>query len=198
MLTIINLYTIDKIFNEVAEVKLSTTAKMLYINCLTYHFKDKSPSIANAISFAIYKDDIPNFSKFLVNFEELHKAGLVIIDSVSVSFTNCWGKYINREKLENVAPDVYVAGFSFSTALQHKDDLLTSQRLYELVGMKHKISRRQLETLIDLFVTEQETFSKKYSGLPDCIKHFTYWLPNNISKTAHKSVKSGSKLLGEN
>jgi len=63
--------------------------------------------------------------------------------------------------------------------------------------MKHNISKRQLETLIDLFVKAQTTFDKKYQNFADCIKHFTYWIPHNLDKTTKENIKSSSKLLGE-
>jgi hypothetical protein len=197
MLTVINLYTIDKIFNEDAEIKLSTMAKMLYVNCLTHHFKGKTPTVSNAVAFDIFKNDIPNYMKYERVFEELHKAGLVVVGINAVSFVNCWGKHIDRSLLDKVSPQEYVAGFQFQTPEQFKDELLKNQTLYELTAMKHKISKRQLETLIELFVKEQTTFDKKYQNFADCIKHFTYWIPHNLDKTTKENIKSSSKLLGE-
>ncbi len=47
-----------------------------------------------------------------------------------------------------------------------------------------------------IFVKEQDTFGKKYNGFSDCVKHFTYWIPNNLSKTQNENVKTGAKVLG--
>lgn len=197
MLTVINLYVIDKIINEVAECKLSNNAKMLYINCLTYHFKNKKPTVANAVAFEIFKNDIPSYNKYERTFEELHKAGLVIVGMNAVSFNNCWGQHINKSLLDRVSPQEYVAGFQFQTPEQFKEELLNSQMLYELTSMKYKVSKRQLELLIDLFVKEQTTFDKKYNNFADCIKHFTYWIPHNTDKAPKENIKSSAKLLGE-
>lgn len=197
MLTVINLYTIDKIFNEDAEIKLSTMAKMLYLNCITYHFKNKKATVSNAVAFDMFKNDIPNYMKYERVFEELHKSGLVVVGINAVSFINCWGKHIDRSLLDKVSPQEYVAGFQFQTPEQFKDELLKNQTLYELVSMKYKVSSRQLESLIGLFVTEQTTFDKKYHNFADCIKHFTYWIPHNLDKTTKENIKSSGKLLGE-
>lgn len=197
MLTVINLYTIDKIFNEDAEIKLSTMAKMLYVNCLTHHFKSKTPTVSNAVAFDIFKNDIPNYNKYERIFEELHKAGLIVVGINAVSFINCWGKHINRSLLDKVSPQEYVAGFQFQSPEQFKEELQKNQTLRELTAMKYKISSRQLEALIGLFVTEQTTFDKKYHNFADCIKHFTYWIPHNLDKTTNEHVKSSAKLLGE-
>lgn len=197
MLTVINLYTIDKILNEDAEIKLSTMAKMLYINCLTYHFKNKKATVSNAVAFDIFKNDIPNYEKYNKIFEELHKAGLVIVGMNAVSFNNLWGKHIDRSLLDKVSPQEYVAGFQFQTPEQFKDELMKNQTLYELTSMKYNVSKKQLESLIFLFVKEQTTFDKKYHNFADCIKHFTYWIPHNLDKTTKEHIKSTSKLLGE-
>jgi regulator of RNase E activity RraB len=196
MLTVINLQVIDNIFSE-SEVKLSSMAKMLYINILTHHFKDKKPTVVNAIAFDVFKNDIPNYSKYSMLFEELHKGGLINIGNDRISFFNSWGKHINRNLLDKVTPDVYVAGFQFQNPEQFKEDLKTNVGLHELCAMKNKISIKQVTDLIDLFIKEQVTFSKKYTDFSDCVRHFTFWLPNNISKTTNEHVKSNKKLLGE-
>lgn len=196
MLTVINLQVIDNIFSEL-EIKLSSMAKMLYINILTHHFKDKKATVVNAIAFDIFKNDIPNYNKYIVFFEELHKGNLVNIGNDRISFFNCWGKHINRDLLDKVTPDVYVAGFQFQTPSQFKEDLKTNVGLHELCAMKNKISIKQVTDLIDLFIKEQVTFDKKYTSFADCVKHFTYWLPNNINKTTNENIKSNKKLLGE-
>ena len=197
MLTIINLYAINKIFTEDAQADLSPLAKMLYINCLTHHFKDKQPSVANAVAFDIFINDIKGYDKFQHYFEELHKAGLVAITFDRVSFANAWGRHIDRSKLNNVNPNTYVAGFTFSSPEEFKNELIGNRGLLELSGMKYKINERQVEFLITLFVKEQTTLEKKYINLADCTKHFIYWIPANIDKAPKENVKSTNKLLGE-
>ena len=196
MLTVINLYTIDMIFADCGDVKLKPLTKMLYINCLMHHFRDKKPTVANAVAFSIFISDIPNYDTYEKMFQELHKAGLVIIGISDVRFENVWGKHIDRTKLDKVSPQEYVAGFSFAKASGFKEDMLKSDSLIELLQMKYKISRKQIETLISLFIKEQDAFEKQYSSYADCTKHFTYWIPNNISKAQSETVKTGAKILG--
>jgi len=191
MLTVITLNTINKIFDEVAEVKLSNTAKCLYLNCLTHQFKDKKPTVANAVAFEIFISDIKNYQNFEAAFQQLHKAKLVVIDNMFVRFQNCWGKFIDRTRLDKVSPDEFVAGFSFDKAGKFKNDMLTSGSLLELTQMKHKITEQETKQLIQLFVKEQDTLEKKYSSLQDCTRHFIYWLPNNIKKDNKTYQKNG-------
>lgn len=197
MLTIINLYTINKIFTEVATIKLCTNAKMLYLNCLTHHFKDKKPMVVNAVAFDLFISEIPQYEKYQRLFEQLHKAELVIIRYDAVGFVNVWGKYIDRSQLEKVGADTYVAGFQFQGVNAFIDEMRKSASLYELCQMKHKISLRQVESLLELFYKEQISISKTYNGYSDCAKHFINWIPNNTSKAPQENVKSKSKLLGE-
>ena len=198
MLTIINLYVINKIFTEDAEVGLTPLAKMLYINCLTHYFKDKTPSVANAIAFDILITDIKRYESFQNCFNELDRAGLVAITFDRVSFTNAWGRHIDRSKLINVNVNNYVGGFTFTSPEDFKKELIGNRGLIELAGMKHKLNERQVESLVIMFVKEQTTLQKKYINLADCTKHFIYWIPSNLDKAPKESVKSTSKLLGEN
>lgn len=197
MLKIINLYVIDKIFEE--SKKISAKAKMLYINCLTHHFKEKSALVSNAVAFEMFEEDFRDFSRFKVPMQELHKAGLIEIGTNKIAFHNTWGRHIDRSQLEKVDAMEYVAGFAFNGIEHFKADLINSNSIVELASMKYSIKKEDLPQLIELFITEQTTFDKKYSGFSDCIKHFTYWLPNNIKKLTTQTpttVKSKSKILG--
>lgn len=197
MLHIINLFVIDKIFEEVSEIKLSAMSKMLYVNCLTYHFKNKPASVSGAVAFELFEEDFGDYNKFKKNFQELHKSKILTIGSKSIVFNNVWGKYIDRGKLDKVNPEEYVAGFSFQSASKFKDELLKSPGLLELAKMKYKLSKMQVQGLIELFIVEQEAFQKKYINFSDCIKHFSYWIGMNIDKVSKESVKSNGKILGQ-
>ena len=197
MLEVITLHTINKIFNDVATNKLSAGSKVLYLNCLSHYFKDKKATVVNAVSFEIFKNDIPNYPKYQRAFEELHKAELIIIRDDLIGFVNAWGQHIDRTKLEKVNVDTYVAGFSFQGVDSFIVEMIGSASLNELCAMKHKISKRQVEQLLELFAKEQRAIEKKYSGYSDCAKHFINWIPNNVSKAPQENVKSKSKLLGE-
>lgn len=197
MLTIINLFVIDKIFNEVATKKLSVYAKMCYINCLTHYFRDKKPSVVNAFAFELFKNDIPNYPHYQKLFEELHKAELVMIRDDAVCFTNCWGKYIDHRLLEKVDANTYVAGLQIQGVEAYQEEMQNSRSLKELCCMKHQISIRQCELLLELFIKEQSSIQKRYNGYTDCSKHFVNWIPTNIDKVPKEVVKSKNKLLGE-
>jgi len=198
MLKVINLYVIDKIFEEL-EVKVGQRAKILYINCLINHFKDKKATVVNAVGFDMFEQDFGDFNKYRSFFQELHKARLVELGIDKISFYNSWGKHIDRNLLENVSPEEYVAGFNFNSIDKFSDDLRANRSMIELCQMKYHINTENIIKLIDLFITEQRTFDKKYIGFSDCVKHFTYWLPSQIKqmpKEAAKQVKSQSKIIG--
>jgi hypothetical protein len=196
MLTVLNLYVIDKIFNEESTTPLRPMTKILYINCLTYQFKEKKPTVSNAIAFEIFIKDIPNYDKHERAFVELHKSSLIAIGLKTVVFNNVWGKHIDRRKLDKVDPMEYVAGFSFHGAMTFKKELYENQSLFELCGMKYKINEMQVKRLIELFIKEQSTFEKTYSNFSDCIRHFTMWAAKNLDKVPKEIVKSNGKLLG--
>lgn len=197
MLHIINLFVIDNIFSEVAQTKLSPLAKMLYINCLTHHFRGKECNVASAVSFQIFQNDVKDYEKYRKAFEELHKAQIVTIGSNAIIFNNVWGKFIDRSKLSKVAPEKYVAGFQFQPITDFKNELLKSSQLIELSQMKYKLTKKQIEQLIELFIVEQMTFEKKYTNLSDCIKHCSYWIGINADLVPKENVKSSGKILGK-
>lgn len=198
MLKVINLYVIDMIFEE-AQDKLSPRAKMLYINCIMHHFRDKEPTVVNSVAFDMFEEEFGDFSKYRVPMQELHKAGLIEIGANKIAFHNKWGKYIDRNKLEKVSAEQYVAGFSFNGIEHYEKDLKSNQSVIELAQMKYKIGKENILQLTDLFIQEQKAFDKKYSSFADCAKHFSYWLPNQIKQTpkeASKQVISKGKILG--
>jgi hypothetical protein len=198
MLKVINLYVIDKIFDE-AENPISHRAKMVYINCLMSHFRNKKANVANAVAFDMFEEDFVEFNKYKPYLQELHKAGLIEIGINKVAFHNHWGKHIDKTQLEKVNPDEFVGNFNFLGIENFEKDLKENNQIIELSQMKYKIRKEDVQKLMELFIMEQKTFNKKYTGLSDCIKHFTYWLPSQIKqmpKEANKQVKSQGKILG--
>ena len=65
MLKVINLYVLDRIFSDI-ESKISPKSKMLYINCLMHHFKEKSATVSNAVAFEMFEEDFGDFSRFKI------------------------------------------------------------------------------------------------------------------------------------
>lgn len=196
MLGVLNLYVIEKIFNEESEIKLTAMSQMIYINCLMHHFKNKPANVSSAIAFEILEEDFKNFHKYSNNIKELSDAGLITRGIKSIVFNNVWGKHIDKSKLDKVNVQEYVAGFQFQSVTSFKEELLNSRKLIELAQMKYKIANSQINKLIELFVVEQETFEKKYSNFSDCIKHCIYWMATNSEKVSKEVVKSNAKILG--
>jgi hypothetical protein len=61
MLELITLHTIQMIFDSL-EQKISEMSKIIYINCLIHHFKDKKATFQSSISFEIVDSDF-DFTK---------------------------------------------------------------------------------------------------------------------------------------
>lgn len=195
MLTVINLFVIDKIFNEVAEATINASARALYVNCLTHHFRDKSRSVSCAIAFKLYKQDF-NFDRYKKQFYELEKAKLVCVAQDYIEFNNCWGKFIDRTLLEKQTPMEYVANFQPQKATSFKSEMIKSKTLDDLAGMKHKVKTDRLHKLIEIFVLEQDAVDRTYLSYSECARHFCNWLPFNCEKVSKEVVKSTAKILG--
>lgn len=198
MLKLINLYIIDCILNQ-TDYKISQRAKILYINCLIYHFKNKSASVSNAVAFDLTDEDLCGLKNYEKLFKELEKAELIQLGVDKVAFHNVWGKYINSDDLKKVPAENYVAELNLRDIQYFKDDLKSNESIIELSIMKYKISKDDIVKLMDIFIQEQITFQKKYYSYSDCIKHFTFWLPTNfknIPQIQDKTVKSKGKILG--
>lgn len=196
MTTVINLYVIDKIFNEEAKVKLSSASQALYINCLMHHFRNKPATFNSAMAFNIFKDDIKNIDYWNKEIIQLHKAGLITVDINTITFNNSWGKHIDRTLLDKENNNEYNPGMSIKLASGWKNDLLNSSQLYELTVIKHKITKVNFIKLIELFVKEQDAYDKKYNNFSECARHFNYWVVNNVDKVPKEIVKSNGKILG--
>jgi len=194
MLKVLNLYVIDQIFSEAAG--LSAMTKMIYINCLMHHFRDKPANVSSAIAFDLFKEDFGNFEKFKRNFQELHKAGLVELGYDKISFNNTWGKHIDWSQLEKVNPNSYIGGIQFKKIKDFEKDLKTNNKMVELAQMKFHISAHQVEKLVALFIKEQETYEKTYMNLSDAIRHCTSWIGINAAKIPNETIKSKGKILG--
>ena len=191
MLKMITLHTLNEIFRENECNSLSIKTKMLYINILTHHFKDRTATTENQKAFDINTKDIPHYKIWYDNFKALETKNLVSITDNSVHFHNMWGQHIDRSMLDAEEQP------NLDRFEKYKNLLENSQSMLELSMMKHRLSKVQLIKLIEMFIKEQEAFLTLYKNDSECIKHFHFWLPTNIAKTTNEKVTSTSKILGK-
>ena len=197
MIKLFNLLVIDNIFKH--EVKnpsrLTHTCRVIYINCLTHHFKNLEPSILNSMGFELSFEDYPKLKKFLPEWRILESEGLVSIYSNGIGFKRVWANYIDTRYLETIPPINYIGAMELQQNNDIKKQLLENEQLVELCAMKYKVAKDLYPKMVDLFLTEQIAFGKKYVSISDCIKHFSFWIPHNLN--ALNVEKKKPKLLGE-
>lgn len=196
MLKLITLYTIEQIFEE-AEVQVSSMSKLIYLNCLIHHFKDKKATIANSVAFELLDTEF-EFEKFKKNFHQLHKAKIITINGSIIIFNCVWNKYIDKSKLDSTTEESYTGRINFFPAKHFEKILHESRNLSELCQMKYKLTKQQIPGLIDLFIKEQTTTEKTYQTMRDCISHCIFWIGKNLDKAKKEGVvvKSSAKRLG--
>jgi len=187
----INLHVLEEIFSKEAKVKPNVYARMLYINCITHHFKNKEPYITNLSEFTLLKDSIPNLLNYIHLFTELVKANLIKEQKDSYLFLNVWTKHMDISRMNN---DVFMSK-SF-TCLDFNDQMFNAHQLIELCAMKNKIGKAQVIKLMQLFISEQSALETKYPNEQECKKHFLYWISYNKDKVSNETVKSQAKILG--
>jgi hypothetical protein len=197
MIKLFNLSVIDSIFKHeiIRPTRLTPKSQMVYINCLTYHFKELEPSVINSMGFELSFEDNPKLKEFMAEFYILEDAGLVNICSSGIAFKRVWANYIDTRCLETIPPINYVGAMEMQVNNDLKKQFMENEQLIELCAMKYKISKESYSKMVELFLTEQIAFGKKYINLMDCLKHFTFWIPNNLN--AVNVEKKKPKLLGE-
>lgn len=192
MIDLITLNVVDQIFNSCEKVK--PLSKLLYINCLTKKFKDLDATAENATSFEFLKNEIPKYNKWQTNFMDLQIAGLVTVTHDAIVFNNTWGQLIDRSKFGGIQ----VGMSTMNSALKFEQDLMNNTSMLDVIGMKNKLNKNQVLSLIKIFVLEQDATQSMYRDLGDCSKHFIYWVNTNIDKIeiVQDTAKSKSKILG--
>lgn len=194
--SLITFEVIDKIFENKAEFTLTSMSKMLYINALFAHFKNKEATEKNLIAFEIFYSDIKNFKKWEKNFQELHKARLVTIYDKCIIFNNVWGSYIDRSEINQVKNAQYES--SLKDAEAFKQSLVNNQTMFEVTGMKHRISKENMLKMIDAFIAEQMVVKNKYLNESECTRHFIHWVGKNATNPIQSINKSQTKIIGRN
>jgi len=194
MLSAITLEVIDKIFSKNTVTKVGASTQMLYINCLTKHFRNLECKIENAQQFPLFTTEFPNYEVWKSKLVELHHAGLVSIMGDTIFFINHWSQYIDRSVYEK---SEQIIGFDIKTVANFENDLRNSESLMSLCGMKNQITPSQTQQLLDLFIYEQTALATKYLDEGAVKKHFLNWLPKNVEELKKKRVTSQTKLLGD-
>lgn len=195
--SLITFEVIDKIFENKAEIELNSMSKMLYINVLFAHFKNKEAIEKNMMAFEIFYSDIKNFKRWEKNFQELHKARLLTISDKHIIFHNSWGSYIDRSEVNNLKNVEYQS--SLKDAEAFKQNLVNNQTMFEVTGMKHRISKENMLKMIDEFIAEQMVVKNKYLNESECTRHFIHWVGKNATNPIQPVNKSKqSKIIGRN
>lgn len=192
MLNKITLEAINNIFSEASE-NLGASEKILYLDCLISHFKLKLATWENLSAFDIPITSLSHFQKFKACFENLEKAGLVIIKPTDIHFPNHWGQYIDKTELTKV--EKTFLGLPIKNKEELTKELLQNDYLFELCAMRYHIKMVHYERLVNIFVLEQTAHNKNYYNFSDCFKHFTYWIKGNLQTVL--TDKKTTKILGE-
>jgi hypothetical protein len=194
MLELITLETISKIFEN--NVKVSSKAKMLYVNCLMGHFKDLEATTENAMEFTLFVLKMKNYFSWHKYFIELHEAKIITIHPTtsSIVFTNTWGQLIDRTKLDIEQRENINSMFKLASEL--KQEMFDNKSLYDLCGMKYKMTPAQVSMKIELFCKEQDSANKKYKDYGEASQHFNYWIAKGTNAPTQTRASSSSKILG--
>jgi hypothetical protein len=190
MLKLISLWTLTKIF-ERSKIPLSGMCKMVYINCLMYHFEKLEATTENSVSFDIFDTEL-DYEKFEKYFVELHKAGLVIIKEKSIYFENHWGQFIDRTQLEK--PNGQYVNAMFNTVQYYQEQLKNSNELQSHIRKHHKLTDAQYQENLSAFIEEQGAIGKTYNDYKDVSSHFYYWVGKKKSNQPAKA--KSTQILG--
>lgn len=182
MLKLFSLHTLNSIFNQDSLISLSAKAKIAYIQCLTYHFEDLEPKIINLQSFELHKRVVNQ--KSLVYFQELEKAGLVIINESTITFINHWHKYIDKSQLEKVKAHEYLGLMDYKKANDYKDELLKSDSFSELLQMEFKIDANKVVYLLNRFFNEQNAVEQSYANYQSASRHCLSWIRKEMKNSS--------------
>ena len=190
MLNAIDLYVLENIFNQ-SVINLKPMTKMVYISCITSHFKNVPLKIQNNQSFEIPYSTF-DYNKFTWSFTQLHKAGLVILKDKVIYFPAVWYEFVdpqifNKERqglINKIDPFI--------------EEMNQNIQMKEIVCMKNQINMKQCNSLLELFHKEQKSTGNIYKDVIQATKHFQNWVKFNKDQIQQNTVKSSSKILGLN
>lgn len=187
---VISISVMDKIFKAV-DIKLSFSSMQFYQNCINHHFSKQEEDIVNLNEFYISYDKLKNLEKYKLQLTQLEEAKLIVLEKNNFLFLNVWSKHLQLYRFEN-------NNYKLSSVMDYKDEMYNSRSLLELVAMKSRINKEEVNQLLELFFSEQYAIGKEYQNESECRKHFIYWSNNNIKKVVKVKVKSKNQILGLN
>ena len=188
MLELITLGCISSIFSH-ANIEVSSFSKMIYINCLMHHFSKMEATEKNMGGFELTDTEI-DYKKYKKNFDELAKAGVVIVNfNNNIVFSPLWIKSIDKSRL-----------------IKEKRPAITKKQLFECISgdvftemicMKYKIDKEKTIKLARLFVLEQFAVFSESSTLvnSEFKNHFKNWVKYQIEEKLEPTIKSKGKIL---
>jgi hypothetical protein len=156
------------------------------MQCLTYHFEDLEPKIANLKGFDILKKVINQ--KSITLFLELQNAGLVLINDTTITFINHWAKYIDKTKLDKVQAHEYLALVDYKKAIDYKEDILNSGTFFELIQMEFKIDANKVVYLVNRFFNEQNAVEQSYANYQNASRHCLSWIRKELKNSGAVGV----------
>lgn len=190
MLTVLDLNTIDQIFTTEATDKLKAASKMLYINCLMHHFRDKQPTFSDSHSFELTYSEA-QYEKFKARYDDLKASGLITYHDHFIRFENKWNEYIDHNRFDRQLDNNINSAEDYRNILKQKENGLS------IVGSRNRLPIEKVKQLVDIFIDEQAAVDKTYKDENDCFKHFMYWTQNNKQLVTSSSASSTAKILGE-
>ncbi len=132
-----------------------------------------------------------------MHFIELQDAGLITMHTNKISFPNKWYKYIDKTQLDRVTVEEHLITSGLKPVMEFKEEMLQQGSAFDLLGMRHRLRKEQIDKLIDEFFMEQKAKKKHYYSITDVSSHCINWF-NKTMKTRHLSTvnKSQGKILG--
>jgi hypothetical protein len=195
MQRVIDLHVLDQILSS-TPTKLSAISQALYMNCLMQNFRKKESTPVSALAFEIGYT-IAKFDSFKKQYDELQQAGLISYTDQFIRFENVWSKHIDPRRYDE--QPLTLLPKTFDTIV---NQLRENNSGLDLIGMRMKISRDQVNQLLEIFILEQIAVEKKYIDMQDCYRHFFNWAKHGDKKDLVNKSKSSAngagKILGLN
>lgn len=185
---LLSIKVMKQIFDNECKSKINATSMIIYQYGLLRHFDNLEETINNLNEFEVDISTINNYSNFTDNFLQLKNAGLIEIKDKTICFKDVWRKYINTSRMKYLN--------NSGKADDFKDQMYNSHQLVELIMMKYKVSKKNVNELLQLFFAEQAATQNTYADESQCRMHFVNWVKTNKDKVSSTKATSSGKILG--